>query len=111
MIGGNRQILSVNYDYMQHIVFQGLMYLIWLLAWTKRKVNIPSGNGDFGPPLPEEHLPLPAVQLFEESHYLLVLDLQKQEDLVKQWNQSLLVWNAFGNRYPTKRLGQSGHRY
>ena len=49
--------------------------------------RIPSSDVDFGPPLPEEHFPLPAVQLFEESHYLLVLDLQRQENLVKRQNE------------------------
>ena len=72
--------------------------------------RIPSSDVDFGPPLPEEHFPLPAVQLFEESHYLLVLDLQRQENLVKRQNEALLAWNAFGNTEPAGRPEQSGHR-
>ena len=40
-------------------------------------VNLLSRNGDFRPPLSVKKLSLPAVQLFEEGHDLLVLDLKK----------------------------------
>lgn len=36
---------------------------------------------DFGPPLSVQHLSLPPVQLFEECHDLLILDLRNSQSL------------------------------